>query len=156
KSPLLNEASLRPEGTGDDSERPVDGLPGTDVARATLVQMRSVESLIRAITEGAPKLVAGSKLLNDAKHRQDRIMDWLKSGSMQSTDQRFTDDEIELLAKDPPLYFFVLFEAMEEQYGLRLGTLGSVIVAEVIFEALMAREAVDPEGMPDMASLIKE
>jgi hypothetical protein len=41
------------------------------------------------------------------------------------------------LSNDPPLPFFVLFEAMQEPHeGRHLGPLGSIIVAEVIFGAL--------------------
>ena len=49
-----------------------------------------------------------------------------------------TAEDIETLANDPPLPFFILFEAMQQPQaeGLRLGPLGSIIVSEVIFGAL--------------------
>ena len=49
-----------------------------------------------------------------------------------------TADDIETLSNDPPLPFFILFEAMRQPdaEGLRLGPLGSIIVSEVIFGAL--------------------
>ncbi|HXO73421.1 MAG TPA: hypothetical protein VN838_31075, partial [Bradyrhizobium sp.] len=42
------------------------------------------------------------------------------------------------LSNDPPLPFFILFEAMHqrETRGMALGPLGSIIVSEVIFGAL--------------------
>ncbi len=49
-----------------------------------------------------------------------------------------TDGDIETLSSDPPLLFFVLFEAAREANGAHLGTLGSIIVAEVFFGALEA------------------
>ena len=57
---------------------------------------------------------------------------------------RCTTEDIETLSSDPPLPFFVLFEAMQQPQaeGLRLGPLGSIIVSEVIFGAL----ASDPRS----------
>ena len=52
--------------------------------------------------------------------------------------------DIETLSNDPPLPFFILFEAMHQSQteGLHLGLLGSIIVSEVIFGAL----ASDPRA----------
>ena len=46
------------------------------------------------------------------------------------------------LPNDPPLPFFILFEAMQQPQdeGLCLGPLGSIIVSEVIFGALANNE----------------
>ena len=57
---------------------------------------------------------------------------------------RLTAADIETLSNDPPLPFFILFEAMHQSQaeGLRLGLLGSIIVSEVIFGAL----ASDPRA----------
>jgi hypothetical protein len=53
-----------------------------------------------------------------------------------------TDEDIETLSNDPPLPFFILFEAMQQTEGLQLGLLGSIIVSETIFGAL----ASDPQS----------
>ena len=55
-----------------------------------------------------------------------------------------TAADIETLSNDPPLPFFILFEAMHQSQteGLHLGLLGSIIVSEVIFGAL----ASDPRA----------
>ena len=52
--------------------------------------------------------------------------------------RQLTTEEIETLSNDPPLPFFVLFEAMQQpsNEGLCLGPLGSILVSEVIFSAL--------------------
>ncbi|XSC43126.1 hypothetical protein ACF1BQ_034445 [Bradyrhizobium sp. RDT10] len=49
-----------------------------------------------------------------------------------------TADDIDTLSNEPPLPFFILFEAMRQPHaeGLHLGPLGSLIVSEVIFGAL--------------------
>ena len=71
--------------------------------------------------------------------RVGQIREWLASESCYG---RLTSDDIETLANDPPLPFFVLFEARQqpEAQGLRLGTLGSIIISEVIFGALEHNE----------------
>ena len=53
-----------------------------------------------------------------------------------------TSEDIETLANDPPLPFFILFEAMQQPHseGMHLGPLGSIIVSEVIFGALASDE----------------
>src|SRR5262249_60398202 len=62
--------------------------------------------------------------------------------------------EIEPLSNDPPLPFFVLFEAMQQHgaRGLHLGPLGSIIVAEVIFGALaIARPGEEFSSLADLS-----
>jgi hypothetical protein len=47
------------------------------------------------------------------------------------------DSDVAALAADPPLPFYVMFEAMHDEAGLRLGRLGSLIVAEVLYRAML-------------------
>ncbi len=49
-----------------------------------------------------------------------------------------TAEDVETLSNDPPLPFFILFEAMQQPQaeGQRLGPLGSILVSEVIFGVL--------------------
>src|SRR5262249_59813687 len=66
----------------------------------------------------------------------------------------FTPADIETLSNDPPLPFFVLFEAMQqpEARGLHLGPLGSIIVAEVIFGALaIARPSEEFSSLAELS-----
>jgi hypothetical protein len=54
-------------------------------------------------------------------------------------------EDIETISNDPPLPFFILFEAMQQPQaeGLHLGPLGSIIVSEVVFGAIArARQAL--------------
>ena len=54
-----------------------------------------------------------------------------------------TDRELDTLAKDPPLPFFLMFEALADGQGARFGLLGSIIVAEAIF-GVLHRDPVTP------------
>jgi hypothetical protein len=76
-----------------------------------------------------------SRLLADRAWRVSQLRQWLTSAPVYGG---LDVDDIETLSNDPPLPFFILFEAMHqpEEKGLRLGPLGSIIVSEVIFGAL--------------------
>ena len=72
-----------------------------------------------------------------------RLAKWL-----QAADFRWSDDEdAARLARDPPLPFFILFEAMRSG-GQHLGPIGSIVVAEVILGAFR-RHPLGVEGAGD-------
>ena len=87
--------------------------------------------------------------LADAAHRTSAIRTWLEKACVAG--QEFDDGELNALSQDPPLPFFLMFEAMSDptSNGERLGPLGSVIVAAVIFGILNS----DPLTPLDGASL---
>jgi Animal haem peroxidase len=116
------------------------GLAYRDLIGESFLDLWTVPGLIAAIDARAPGLLADSRLL--ARHAyRDAIRDYLAA---KPVDLSATD--IETLAADPPLSFFTVFEAAGEPgAGFRLGRLGSVLVAEVIFAAL-ARDPVIGEG----------
>jgi hypothetical protein len=101
--------------------------------------MWSVDALIAEIGNRRPQLIAASRLLTDRAHRVDQVREWLVSGQAYGA---LTDQDIEALSNEPPLPFFILFEAMQQTDGLQLGLLGSIIVSETIFGAL----ASDPQS----------
>ena len=121
----------------DETERV--GLLYRDLLGAGLAGMWSVDALIAEIGNRRPQLIAASRLLSDRAWRIDRIREWLASGQVYGA---LTPDDIETLSNDPPLPFFILFEAMQQMEGLQLGLLGSIIVSETIFGAL----AGDPQS----------
>ena len=125
----------------DDTERV--GLLYRDLLGATLAGMWSVDALIAEIGARRPDFIAGSRLLGDRAWRVEQLRIWLSSAS--AAYGGLTPADIETLSNDPPLPFFVLFEAMQqpEAKGLHLGPFGSIIVAEVIFGALAMPR---PEG----------
>jgi hypothetical protein len=115
------------------------GLLYRDLLGSALAGLWSVDAMIAEISVRRPQFIRASRLLADRPYRVGQIREWLASESCYG---RLTSDDIETLANDPPLPFFVLFEAMQqpEAQGLRLGTLGSIIISEVIFGALEHNE----------------
>jgi len=122
------------------------GVAYRDLISASCAGMWSVDSLIEEIRERCPCIVKASKLLDDRCYRTERLREWL-----QWHPGIFEKCDIETLATDPPLPFFILFEAATEpkddpKQGTRLGVLGSVIVAEVIFGALAGDQLPAEKG----------
>ena len=121
----------------DETERV--GLLYRDLLGAGLAGMWSVDALIAEIGNRSPHFIAMSRLLADRDYRVNQLREWLVSARAYGA---LTDEDIETLSNDPPLPFFILFEAMQQTEGLQLGLLGSIIVSEVIFGAL----ASDPRS----------
>ena len=111
------------------------GLLYRDLFGAAIAGMWSVDALIAEIAVRRPHFIDMSRLLSDRTWRVSQIREWLASAPVYGG---LTADDIETLSNDPPLPFFILFEAMQqpEAKGLCLGPLGSIIVSEVIFGAL--------------------
>jgi hypothetical protein len=112
------------------------GLEYRDLMSAAFVGLWSVNSLIDEIRSRQPSLIANCRLLNDRGYRVERLRAWLERDRGE-----LTEADINTLANDPPLPFFVLFEAAMSpddpaKRGKTLGVLGSIIVAEVIFGAM--------------------
>ena len=117
------------------------GLLYRDLLGAGLAGLWSVDALITEIGNLRPHFVGMSRLLSDRDYRVDTLREWLAAEPAYRT---LSASDIETLANDPPLPFFILFEAMHQsqEEGLHLGLLGSIIVSEVIFGAL----ASDPRA----------
>ena len=111
------------------------GLLYRDLLGAGLAGMWSVDALIAEIGARRPHFIAMSRLLADRTFRVSQLREWLGAAPAYGA---LTAEDIETLSNDPPLPFFILFEAMRQPdaEGLRLGPLGSIIVSEVIFGAL--------------------
>ena len=111
------------------------GLLYRDLLGSALAGLWSVDALIAEITARRPHFIGLSRLLSDRAYRVDQISQWLAS---EPSYGGLGSDDVETLANDPPLPFFILFEAMRQPQaeGFHLGVLGSIIVAEVILGAL--------------------
>ena len=120
------------------------GLLYRDLLGAGLAGMWSVDALIAEIAARRPQFIAMSRLLFDRDYRISQLREWLVAAPAYGA---LSDADIETLSIDPPLPFFILFEAMRQPgaEGMRLGTLGSIMVSEVIFGAL----AGDPRSSSD-------
>jgi hypothetical protein len=99
-----------------------------DLVSAAFAGVLSVPALIEAARR------KGFETVEEFSAWQERIRIWLKATPVA---QQIGEEDIERLASDPPLPFFVLFEA-DHSGGEALGPLGSVIVAETIFGTLRA------------------
>lgn len=117
---------------------PGHGLAMQDLASAAASPLWSVAALhdeiaSQAAGKGWNDPFAGCDLAQPA--REAALADWLARHSMSG--DPFTQQEIADLAKDPPLPFYIQFEAEHVGRGRRLGPLGSILLAETFFGALL-------------------
>jgi hypothetical protein len=131
------------------------GLLYRDLLGAALAGLWSVDALVAEIAVHRPHFISMSRLLADRPYRVNRLRTWLAS---EPTYGRLTSEDIETLANDPPLPFFILFEAMQQPRaeGLCLGPLGSIIVSEVIFGALVNDELPVGHSAGSLAEALAE
>src|SRR6202790_2464731 len=115
------------------------GLLYRDLLGAAIAGFWSVDALIAEIAVRRPHFISMSRLLADRPYRVSQLSAWLAAEPAYGG---LSPEDIETIANDPPLPFFILFEAMQQPQaeGLRLGLLGSIIVAEVMFDALADSE----------------
>jgi hypothetical protein len=129
------------------------GLLYRDLLGATLAGLWSVNALVAEIAATRPHLIDASRLLADRPYRISQIREWLTSETAYGG---LSPEDIETIANDPPLPFFILFEAMQQAEGLCLGPLGSIIVSEVIFGALADNELPAGRGVASLAEALAE
>ena len=118
------------------------GLMDRDLLSSAYAGLLSVPALIRKMQE------RGFEMVEDLAQWQEPMRRWLTQvpGLLPGQPVPLSADDPDLarILIDPPLPFFVLFEAArigradEAQGGHRLGPLGSVIVAETILGAMKA------------------
>ncbi len=108
------------------------GLPYRDLMSAALADLWSVKALAEKVAAKKPELMANAYAANDKTWRED-LQRWLEQAAGSA---EFQPGDVQSLAADPPLPFFVLFEAEKETGGKTLGILGSIIVAEVLYALL--------------------
>jgi hypothetical protein len=93
----------------DETERV--GLLYRDLFGAAMAGMWSVDALIAEIAVRRPHFIGMSRLLADRAYRVSQLREWLASAPGL---WRLTAEDIETLSNDPPLPFFILFEAMQQ------------------------------------------
>jgi hypothetical protein len=124
------------------------GLGYRDLQSGAFVATWSVAALADELRRCKPKTARLSALLLDDQQRTIRIREWL---SRHRIANGLSEHDIDNLASDPPLFLYVLFEAAHDMDGERLGVLGSVILAETLYKALLdasppSRGATDEFG----------
>lgn len=122
-----------PDGTGDAA-----GLPGRDLVSSIYARVWSVPKLIGKLR--ARSVEKGTELANFL-HAYDEhvpgLTEWLKkTADPGGISEQFTAEDITAIVEDPPMPFFVLYEAEAKHDGVHLGPLGSIIIAETIVGAL--------------------
>jgi hypothetical protein len=131
------------------------GLLYRDLLGAALAGLWSVDALLAEIAVRRPHFIGMSRLLADRPYRVSRLREWLASEPAYGG---LTAEDIESIADDPPLPFFILFEAMQQPQaeGLCLGPLGSIIVSEVIFSALADNALAAGRGTGSLSEALAE
>jgi hypothetical protein len=125
------------------------GIFYRDLISGELANLWPVSELLSAMREheSLAPVVNGSPLLRD-DYWQNEIMAWLRGGDFLGAPRPWSGlqeeaeaDDIAALCVDPPLLFFVLFEAFKdpESLGCRLGRFGSILVADPLFGELSNR-----------------
>ena len=119
------------------------GLSARDIKGACFAGIWSTPRLYAKVLEKtAGTTMAG--LLPPFDAWRERLREWLEDGVPSQPQDQFSAAEIEAIADNPPLSFFVLFEAAHSITGGKpvvgggrhLGPLGSIIVGEALFGAL--------------------
>ncbi len=118
------------------------GLAMHDLASAAAAPLWSVPALHEAIMAKAAERGWSAPFdlpeLADARARRRAVRSWLDRHENPSQAFRiFRDGDIAAIAQDPPLPFYIPFEAEHAHGGKRLGPLGSILLAEVLYGALL-------------------
>jgi hypothetical protein len=132
--------------------RPIDeirtqgGLAYRDLLVGQFLNLWPVPELIATIKRLRPALFEEATFLShpdkDGRDYQAHLRDHLQAVK---ADEGLNDGDVKVLVDNPPLAFFVLWEAAfdPDAKGLRLGLLGSIIIAEVIL-ATIERDPITP------------
>jgi hypothetical protein len=146
-------------------EVPGEGnLIARDLLSSIAIQPWSVGHLVDLLSATHGPLLEKSKFLKGPRGSRpwvEPIVKWLteRSEATHGTEFEFSRKEIQTLANDPPIPFFVRFEAGldSDNKGERLGILGSIVVADVIYGILRHDRLlpVDPDDglQSELASL---
>jgi hypothetical protein len=132
------------------------GLAYRDLLGGGFVNLWSAQGLIDEVMKRCPKLIEKSPFLAGDAYRA-KLRGFLEEKLNVS---KLTSADIDTLLESTPLAFFILFEAAHdpEARGFRLGLLGSIIVAEVIYAAIQ-RESLIGEScgsLKDALSALSE
>jgi hypothetical protein len=128
------------------------GLAYRDFISGGVLNLPSAQVLIAKLRAIRPGLIEKSPFLKGDAYRQDFrafLTDYQQKGFLPNV-------AVDKLVDSTPLGFFVLLEAAldPQTRGLRLGLLGSIIVADVI-HAAMARNPVFGEGIASLPDALK-
>lgn len=144
-----------PEGSFPENYQ-VTSLPQIDLLRAAENGVLKLNSIINELPE---QIIAQSAILSEEGGVEELINDWFEVIETQydsKPNDIFNSTEKRELLNNPPLLFFLLLEAAKEYDGEKLGTLGSVIVADSMFSVLNAgRSSIEDDvQVNELANLV--
>ena len=113
------------------AKTPIDGegLANRDLLSACYAGLLSVPALSAKMQS-----IFGVKVVGSYDQWRGPLRRWLTDNGKSGVPYEAGD--IDRLVDDPPLPFFVLFEAEQAAHGATLGPVGSIIVAETIYGAM--------------------
>jgi hypothetical protein len=133
------------------------GKPGLwyrDLVSSILVSPWSIAGLIDEIRLSHGKLLDKSTLLKHATSGHRTWVPDLKLWLQQfQAHTQMSPADVTTLANDPPIPFFVRYEAYRESQGRHLGILGSIVVADV-FYSILQRDSI--MGIPCSEPLARQ
>jgi len=131
------------------------GLAYRDMLSAAFAGLWSVPALVERLRD-MPRLgqFFQESWLADREKREAALSAWLNEAMLPA--EPLLPADIAALVGDPPLLFFLLFEAWHDpgSQGRRFGPMASVIVAEVIIGALAHERIVADEGRVDLKEIV--
>lgn len=124
-------APLIPSGSG---QGDFPGLPNRDLVSSVYACLWSVPKLIDALRQRSQEIAAFLPAYEDDAASLDG---WLRQrATPNGPAEGFGPGDVEAIVADPPLPFYVLYEAWRWHGGERLGPLGSIIIAETVLAAM--------------------
>jgi hypothetical protein len=130
------------------------GLAYRDLRSAAYAGLWSVPALCNELRQQGLQ-----DIVPDYGEWKPKIAEWLRRAFLDPF-MAFPDAAVEAIANDPPLPFFVLYEAANsaahgEVPGHRLGAVGSILIAETIYGALL-RHPIAFESAPTLTQRIRD
>jgi hypothetical protein len=149
-----------------ESQKPPGGgsLMYRDLLGSILTCPWSVNALIAEIEKTHRDLIASSSLLHDANPHLPSARPWAQPMNDWLTQQRGkvgsppSDEDIAAIIQDPPMPFFVRFEAAHAPgaSGKHLGIFGSIITADIFFGVLKQDKILGIEPLADLDAQLAE
>jgi len=149
-----------------EDQKPAGGgsLIYRDLIGAAITCPWSVGALIAEITKTHGDLIAGSALLQGDATSPAGARPWGPAMNAWLAQQRGrvatppTDDDIAAIVQDPPMPFFVRFEAAHAPgaSGKHLGIFGSIVMADIFFGVLKQDRILGIDPLADLGTQLAE
>jgi hypothetical protein len=136
------------------SKEDAPGLPNRDLISAMFGRVWSVPKLIDELRNRKPEL---APFLPAYDGLDPGLTTWLEAtGRADGISEQLEPGDVAAIVQDPPLPFFVLYEAHASHNGERLGVLGSIIIAETMVGAMVKYPLQVSKWMYDPLLHLKE